>query len=77
MEGHSFGSHRFTRDVFVASIILSVLVIGIVAYLASQARRNVSERYIHDASMRASIEFQAMKDRVEASLGMVCEWGTA
>jgi hypothetical protein len=68
---------RFTRDVFVVSLVVSVLLIGFVAYLASQARRDLSERYIHAASKRAAIEFQNMTDRVEASLGMVRDWGSS
>jgi len=68
---------RFTRDVFVVSLVVSVLLIGFVAYLASQARRTISERYIHDASKRAAIEFLNLTDRVEASLGMARDWGTS
>jgi hypothetical protein len=68
---------RFTRDVTIVSFGLSVLVIGIVAYLSSQARRDISEHYIHNVTERAGEQFSAMQREIETFLRFVREYGAS
>ena len=66
---------RFTRDVAVVAGAVALLVIGTVAYFATQVQRNISEQYIHDATTRATQEFSSMQDSVESSLLQVRDYG--
>ncbi len=69
------GGRRFTRDIILASMVVSLLAIGAVTYLALQARHDISERYIETASASAVVEFRLMQTSVTASLGMVRDYG--
>ncbi len=75
MKKRRFKSRNLTRDVVVVAFAFSILLIGIVAYFASQVKRDISEQYIDNASKRVATEFQGMVGRVESSLGMVRDWG--
>jgi len=75
MGKQGFKPRRFTRDIMVVALVVAGLVIGIVAYMASQVRRDISERYIFDATRRATEEFHAMQRSIVASMGLVREWG--
>ncbi|HSR87730.1 MAG TPA: RNA-binding domain-containing protein, partial [Pontiella sp.] len=46
-----------------------------VAYLARQASREISEQFINNASHAAVTEFQSMAQSIEATLGLVRDWG--
>ncbi len=59
----------------MVALVVSVLVAGALAYLASQVQRNISEQYIHDATTRAAKEFRSMQGSVEDSLALVRDWG--
>lgn len=75
MENRRSKPRNFTRDVVVVAFAFSVLLIGIVAYLASQVKRDISERYIYDATQRAGEKFSAMQGSIDGWLGMICDWG--
>jgi len=66
---------RFTRDVAVVAGVVALLVVGTVAYFALQVQRDISEKYIHDATARATKEFRSMQDSVESSLMQVRAYG--
>lgn len=70
-------SKRFTRDLILVLIVMSLAIIAPVAYFASQARRDISEQYINDASNRAVERFRAMAQSMEATLGLMRDWGAA
>ncbi|MCK4564006.1 MAG: hypothetical protein KAU94_04980, partial [Verrucomicrobia bacterium] len=64
MKKRRFKSRNLTRDVVVVAFAFSILLIGIVAYFASQVKRDISEQYIDNASKRVATEFQGMVGRV-------------
>ncbi len=66
---------RIIRDVILSLILISVAVILPVAYLASQARHDISEQFIHNTSYQAVAQFQTMVGSVEGSLDLVRDWG--
>ncbi|MDZ8118858.1 RNA-binding domain-containing protein [Pontiella agarivorans] len=68
-------SRRFTRDLILVLIILSVAIAAPVAYFATQARRDISEQFIFDASNRAVERFRGMAQSMEATLGLMRDWG--
>ncbi len=68
-------NRKFTRDILITSLSVSLLAIAAVTYLALQARRDISERYIESASVSALAEFRLMQSSVTASLGMVRDYG--
>jgi hypothetical protein len=70
-------SRNFARDVVVVTGVVSVLVMGAVAYLAAQVQRDISEQYIHDSTDRAAKEFRSMQGSVEDLLVMVRDWGAS
>jgi len=70
-------SHNFTRDLTIVVLILSAVVIAPVAYLSSQARRNISEQYIDNSTTAAVSEFRAMADAMKLSLELVRDWGVS
>jgi len=74
MKKRSFQSHRFTRDVMMVACAFSVLLTGVVSYFTLQLKHDVSERYIHDATIRAADKLSGMKGSIETSLKQVCEY---
>ena len=66
---------RFTRDIVLVAVGVALLVLGVVVYFLVQVQRDISEQYIYDASTRASREFRAMQDSVEASLRQISDYG--
>ena len=75
MSRRSNDSRRLTRDLVVLVVLLSVAIISPVAYLSSQAQKNVSEQFIGNAAERAVGEFRAMGDSIAGTLGLVRDWG--
>jgi len=65
----------FTRDSMAVAFAFSILLVGVVAYFASQVKHDVSERYIYDATHRAAGKFSAMQGSIEDWLGIVRDWG--
>lgn len=70
-------SKRQTKDLILVLVILSAAIITPVAYFASQARRDISENFINDASNRAVERFQSIAGSMEATLGLMRDWGSA
>jgi hypothetical protein len=70
-------SRRITRDIIILLVVLSTAVIAPVAYLASQARQDISEQFIHNATNQAVAQFHAMSSSMEATLGLVRDWGSS
>ncbi|QBG48911.1 ATP-binding protein [Verrucomicrobia bacterium S94] len=68
---------RFTRDLLLVLVILSVAIITPVAYFASQASRDISEQFIENAADQAVARFQSMTLSVEATLGLMRDWGAS
>ena len=68
-------SRRVTRDIIILLVALSAAVIAPVAYLASQARLEISEQYIQKASNQAVSEFLAVSGAMESTLGLTRDWG--
>lgn len=77
MEKRKFEQHRFRWDIMGVALVVGGLVIGIVTYMASQVRREISEQYIFDATRRATEEFRSMQRSITASMGLVREWGAS
>jgi hypothetical protein len=75
MAKQTWTPRRVTRDAILVLIVLSVAVLVPVGYEASQTRRQVSEQFISNASSAAVTEFQSMGRSIEATLGLVREWG--
>ncbi|MEE9369339.1 MAG: RNA-binding domain-containing protein [Pontiella sp.] len=65
---------RVIRTALVLTV-LAAFVGAVVAVFIEREWRNISEQYIQDATQRAATQFQRMASEVDASLGMVCEWG--
>ena len=70
-------SQRIARDIIILLVVLSAAVISPVAYLASQARQEISEQFIHDAANQAVNQFTAMSSSMGATLGLVRDWGAS
>ena len=70
-------SQHVVRDIIILLVVLSVAVISPVAYLASQARQEISEQFIRDAASQAVNQFMAMSSSVGATLGLVRDWGAS
>ena len=68
-------SRRITRDIIILLVVLSAVVIAPVSYLASQARQDISEQFIHNAANQAVNQFLTMSGSMEATLGLVRDWG--
>ncbi len=68
---------RFTRDVTMTIVVISVMTLGTVAYLSTQVRRDISEQYITDAAQHSAQEFRIMQQSIQDSLTLVCEWGNS
>jgi len=66
---------RVTRDIVLVLVVLTTAVMVPVGYLASQVRRDISEQFISNASAQAVEEFQTMAASMEATLGLVRDWG--
>ncbi len=75
MGKRNFKSRSFTRDVMAVAFAFSILLIGVVAYFTLQLNRDVSERYIHDATERAAEKLSGMKSSIEISLEQVRKYG--
>lgn len=66
---------RLTRDMLLVLGALSIVVVTPVAYLSSQARRDISELYIKEAANSAANEFRSMSQSMVATLGLMRDWG--
>ncbi|VGO14682.1 hypothetical protein PDESU_03250 [Pontiella desulfatans] len=66
---------RFTRDVLLVLAVLTTAVVVPVAYLATQARRDISEQFIDNVANQAVSGFRAMSLSMEATLGLIHDWG--
>lgn len=67
--------HKLTSDLFIVALILCIVLIAPVAYLASQARRDISEQFIDNATSLAVSEYRILADSMTATLGLVRDWG--
>ena len=70
-------THHFIRHSVVITLILTAAVIVPVAYLASQARRDISVQYIDNATSLAVDEFQSMTGVIQTTLELVGDWGVS
>jgi hypothetical protein len=70
-------SRRIARDIIILLVVLSTAVIAPVAYLASQARQDISEQFIQNATSQAVSQFLTMSGSIEATLGLVRDWGSS
>ncbi|MDF7826265.1 putative DNA binding domain-containing protein [Pontiellaceae bacterium B12227] len=70
-------SRRIGRDIIILLLVITVAVLTPVAYLASQARKDISEEYIHRAADQAVSQFLTMSGSMEATLGLVRDWGAS
>ncbi|MEI6892809.1 MAG: RNA-binding domain-containing protein [Pontiella sp.] len=70
-------SQRIMRDTIILLVVLSAAVISPVAYLASQARKEISEQFIHDAAKQAVNQFSAMSNSMGATLNLIRDWGVS
>lgn len=70
-------SRRITRDIFILMGVITVAVLTPVAYLASQARQDISEEFIQRACDQAVSQFLTMSGSMEATLGLVRDWGSS
>lgn len=68
---------RSAVRVLLVSLGIAVAVSAVSAMFIERGSRSVSRRYINDATQRAATQFQDMRSGVEASLGMVRDWGSA
>ncbi len=75
MENRRSKPRNFTRDVMMVACAFSVLLTGVVVYFTLQVKRDVSERYIHEATDRAAEKLSGLKGSIETSLQQVCEYG--
>lgn len=65
---------RFSRDIIIVLAVLSIAIVTPIAFLASQARRNISEQYIFNASNQAIGQFRALAQSMEVTLGLMRDW---
>jgi hypothetical protein len=77
MRRSNFGSRRFKRDVIGVALTISILAIGAAGYFASQARHDISERYIESVSAGAVSEFRLMQDSVASVLKWIRDYGAS
>ncbi|MDF7806875.1 putative DNA binding domain-containing protein [Pontiellaceae bacterium B12219] len=70
-------SRRIARDIVILLVVLSTAVIAPVAYLASQVRQDISEEFIQNATSQAVSQFLTMSGSMEATLGLVRDWGSS
>lgn len=77
MAKRSFDARRMTRDIILGIVILTLAVLALVTYLVLQARRDISEQYINNATARAATEFRAMQETIAGQLGLVRQWGAS
>ena len=70
-------SRRITRDIIILLAVLSTAVIAPVSYLAYQARKDISEQFINNAANQAVSQFGAMSGSMNATLGLVRDWGSS
>jgi len=68
-------THKLARDLFIVTMILCIVLIAPVAYLSSQARRDISEQFIDNATSLAVSEYKALADSMAATLSLVRDWG--
>ena len=66
----------FTRDLLVL-FCAAVLIVTCFIVVFESSEQERSREFIHVAAQRAGSEFEAMVERVEASLGMVRDWAAA
>jgi hypothetical protein len=70
-----FKWNRFSRDLMTIFLGGVLLISGIIAYLAFQTKRSISEQYIYNASSRAAEDFHAVQVSIETSLRLVSDYG--
>jgi hypothetical protein len=70
-------SRRIARDIVILLMVLTIAVLAPVSYLASQARQDISEHFIHNAANQAVSQFRTMNGSMEATLGLVRDWGAS
>ena len=63
------------RRLMFSVLALIVLLLLVLSYLASQARRDISEQFIDHAANRAVSEFRAIGEPMVATLKLVADWG--
>lgn len=68
---------HFTRDLILVFLLLSMAVIGAVAYFSAIAQRDISQKYINDATARAVDAFQAMAGAMSRDLRLIRDWGAS
>jgi hypothetical protein len=66
---------KLTRDLVVLVVVLSVAIVSPVAYLSAQSQKTISAQFIDNAAARAVGNFRAMAESMEATLGLVGDWG--
>jgi Schlafen, AlbA_2/Methyl-accepting chemotaxis protein-like, first PDC sensor domain len=77
MEKIRITKSHFIRDLILAFIVLSFAIIGAVAYYSAKAQRDISEKYINNAALRAVDTFQTMMEKVNSNLQLIKDWGEA
>lgn len=68
---------HFTRDLILAFLVLSITVIGAVAFFSAQARRDISQKHINRAADRAVVAFGEMSQAMSRDLKLIRDWGAA
>ncbi len=65
---------RFTRDLMIAFLVLTIAVIGAVSYFTVKAQRDISRKYINDATRRATDAFETMATTMGSDLRLIRDW---
>lgn len=65
---------HFRRDVILTFIAIGVIVIAAVAFFSIKAQRDISQKYIDGATMRAAESFQRLVEGMSRDLGLLRDW---
>jgi len=65
---------HFSRDLLLVSLLLSVAVLGSVAFISSRAREDIAQKYIDNATVSAVRQFETMVDTMTQPLELAVDW---
>jgi hypothetical protein len=74
MDMTRFATRHFIRDIILVFGLLSVIVIGAVAFFAAGARQEISQQYIDHAAAGAVRQFAGMADAMNQALELAGDW---
>ena len=67
-------TRHFTRDLVLVFLLLSVAIIGAVAFFSIRARQDISQKYIDNTAVGAVRQFESMAGSMNQALGLAGDW---